>query len=418
MVDAYPGAPGVSVVVPFHGTRGEAERLLDALAAVDLGPGDEIVVADNTGAGTVPARPGVRVVGADGERSAYHARNEGAAAARGAWLLFVDADCRPRPDVVGRHLATPPGEGVGALVGEVVGEAGQPALVSRYARSRGHLAQHHHWEDPHRPWGVTANLMVRRDAWASVGGFQEGIRSTGDNEFCWRLQEAGWSLEYRPEAVVEHRHRESVRALVRQAARYAAGRAWLARRHPQVIRRPALGAELVRAAAGAAIWTVTGRFERAAFKLLDGLYETVRWTAWTLSNTPPGPPPPRRADDVGVASRFPALDDPAGVRTADALGCIVEAAARPLRVDRAASRRLQVAWAEDDGSLRRWRDALMVAVMAPGPAARLGPARLVELASRARRLRGAGARRLHVLDAGAREDADGLGALLGLEVVR
>src|SRR3954454_22113347 len=103
-----PARPPVSVVLPFHGTPEEADAALDALARLRLEPGDEIIVADNTGADVVRPR-GVRVVRADGERSAYHARNVAAAEARGVWLAFLDADCVPEPRLLEAYFSAPIG---------------------------------------------------------------------------------------------------------------------------------------------------------------------------------------------------------------------------------------------------------------------------------------------------------------------
>src|ERR1044071_5068807 len=87
--------PAVSVVVPFRGDRAAADRLRAVLRCLDLHDGDEVIVADNPAAGPEGhiATDGVRVVRALGERSAYHARNEGARSATDDWILFLDADC-------------------------------------------------------------------------------------------------------------------------------------------------------------------------------------------------------------------------------------------------------------------------------------------------------------------------------------
>ena len=283
--------PPVSVVLPFHGSPEDARETLDALARLRLRPDDEVVVVDNTGRGVVPAGDGVTVVDAPREPSSYYARNEGAAAARHEWLLFLDADCVPSPDLADRYFGAgvPDGQ-CGAVVGEVEGVPDQPSLVAQYARSRGHLGQRMHFESAFRPWGVTANLLVRKSAWASIGGFQEGVRSGGDTEFSWRLQDAGWTLTYRPEAVVAHAHRESVKALARQAARYAAGRRWVMSRYPGSFVRPTIARDLVRCAAGIVVWAVALQPRRALFKALDAVYVGARWPAFFLSNTPPGRP--------------------------------------------------------------------------------------------------------------------------------
>ena len=62
--------------MPFAGSRADAERALAALTGLDAGPGDELIVADNSG--VVPERDGVQIVLAAAEHSPSHARNIGA----------------------------------------------------------------------------------------------------------------------------------------------------------------------------------------------------------------------------------------------------------------------------------------------------------------------------------------------------
>src|SRR5439155_13289660 len=121
---------------------------------------------------------------------------------------------------------------------------------------------------------VAANLLVRRTAFERLDGFAEGVRAGEDTDFCWRLQRAGWRLELRAGAAVQHRYRATLSELRRQWRGYAAGRAWLARRYPGFAPQPAAARALRRAAAGratvrdasddAARTSPNGRPERAA----------------------------------------------------------------------------------------------------------------------------------------------------------
>ncbi len=77
--------------------------------------------------------------------------------------------------------------------------------------------------------------MVRTEVFRRLGGFREGLRAAEDTDFCWRLQRAGWTLELREPAAVEHAYRESIGALRRQWREYAAGRAWLAGNTPTTV---------------------------------------------------------------------------------------------------------------------------------------------------------------------------------------
>jgi len=398
--------PSVTIVVPFHGTVAEAEATLDALGALILSSGDRIIVADNTGATTVHARDGVTVVAADAEQSSYHARNRATEQVTTEWIAYIDADCTPSPDLLEAFFAEAIGDEVGAVVGEVRGREDQDALVARYSRSRGHIAQEGHFHHPYRPFGVTANLLVRREAWASVGGFCEGLRSGGDVDFSWRLQEVGWRLDYRPAAVVEHAHRERVRALAKVSARYGAGRTWLHRRYPDGMERPPLARPLLRAVLGSAVWLVLARRERSAFKALDGVFVTSQAAAGLLSNTPPGQPEPATPAAVAVVcAAFPALDDPEAIATVRRLAeprhCIVEAQRRPVRQDRRAARELGVRFSEDDGTLRRLAAVVWLAARSPirvlDAARASGLGAVLEAATGARRIAGSGAVRIDVV---------------------
>jgi GT2 family glycosyltransferase len=407
--------PGVSVIVPFGGNEEEAQAARAALERLDLGADDELIVADNSESGhwydfwgqepqkstqrpepdplnVHRARP--RIVSAWAERSSYHARNAGADAAARDWLLFLDADTRPPASLVDDYFREPIDERCGAVAGGVVA-ARQGALLARYAASRRYLSQAAHFRDVHRPYGITANLLVRRAAFDAVGGFLEGLRSGGDADFSWRIQDAGWTLAYREPAAIEHLHRERLLPLLRQMARYSAAIAWQERRLPGSAPRPRVLRGMARAGAGVAGWLVLRRPERALFKAIDGLVVVAEGLGHLLSNDAPHEPPSSAA--ALVVAEHPTA---ASVAAAAELGDpAVEAERRPPHPVRPAPR---AAYAEDDGTLRRAAALLRVgprrALRAraepapPEPAPRL---RLRDLAAPARRLRRAGVRAVH-----------------------
>lgn len=263
--------PPVSVIVPFHGDEAAASQTMRALRGLRLRAGDELLVADNTAGGVLATRfpEGFETALT---RQPYSARNEAAARASNAWLLFTDADCRPERDLLDAYFDPAPGARVGALAGEIVAatDAGAPpTLAQRYAADRRLLSSELFLAHPYKPMGVTANLLVRREAFDDIGGFAEGIRSGGDADLCWRLQDAGWSLEHRPGAVVAHEHRATVHALLAQAARTAAGTRWLEGRHPGFHANAGSGRRAARALAGTVTWPLRGKPQRGAFKAIE-----------------------------------------------------------------------------------------------------------------------------------------------------
>ncbi len=273
--------PPVTVVVPFRGDRAAAESLLENLARLRTRAGDQLIVADNTPVSVVPDGPGatVEVVRVPAPPSPRRARNAGARGAANPWLLFLDADCRPDPELLDAYFATEPAERCGVVAGEVIGDAAQTEALARWARSRRGMMARFHVEGP-RPAGIAGNLMLRRDVLEEVGGFVENARSEADVDLCWRVQDAGWTLEYRPDATVAHRDPTRLGDVWRQAWMYGSGKRWLRDRWGSAAQPPPVVGPLVRAVGGALVWTLTARFERALFKLVDGLVAAGGWLGY------------------------------------------------------------------------------------------------------------------------------------------
>jgi hypothetical protein len=356
--------PAVSVVMPFAGTRVEGEAAVATLLALEAGPDDELILADN--AGVLSGRGRVRVVPAPGERSPSHARNVGAERATCEWVLFLDADCVADPDLLDAYFLTPVGDDVGAVAGEVASISAEGGTVaSRYGAARGFLGLGVHLTHPYLPRAAAANLLVRRSAFEAVGGFYEGVRAAEDTDFSWRLQRAGWRLDSRPQARVRHRYRTSLEGLRRQWRGYAAGRAWLSRRYEDFEPQPALG-RAARRVVGRRSGSAApprrslpapgslSRRDRGAFLALDAILGLEELAGFALSNRPrDAQAPSGPAQVVLVADRFPARGDPLADYARTVAGARVEAAARPESFDPRAGRELLVTYREDDGVAAR-----------------------------------------------------------------
>ena len=293
--------PAVSVIVPFAGGTTDAQTLLAGLDTLRCRPGDEIIIVDNS-VEPVIAQPSVRVVRAAGERSSYHARNVGAQAAASDWLLFMDADCVPVPQLLDAFFSPPPGAATGAVAGAVLDPQEAGTWIARYSTDAAVLSQGRALART-PPYAVTACLLVRREALAQDGGFAEGIRSSGDVDLCWRLHTAGWGLEHRPRAAVEHRHRASLRGLLGQYAKYGAGGAWLAVRWPEYtptdwprIWRPATLGAVVRD-------LLAARPRAALTRALDLVCEWAAVWGARSDNTPPPVPDGAPRDHPIAAGR-------------------------------------------------------------------------------------------------------------------
>jgi len=278
--------PSVSVVVPFVGGEAELAGVRRALSRLRRGPADELIVVDNRRAPATPRRVGalapgaganaheggVRILRASGVRTPAYARNAGARASIGEWLVFVDADTDPDPGLLDAYFAPTPDEMVGVLAGAVSDAVGADTVASRYGVQRGGMDQAVTMERRGTPYAQTSNCAVRRRAFEQIGGFMAEARAGEDADLCFRLARAGWTLESRPEARVCHRARATVRALVVQLARHGSGAAWLERRYPGEFTAPGTGVLMRRAVAdvrAAARALARGDREEAAFAMID-----------------------------------------------------------------------------------------------------------------------------------------------------
>lgn len=270
--------PSVDVVVPFAGPDQELEDLIERLRAIDLRPGDTLTIVDN--------RPdsrdrGATVIADPDQQSSYHARNRGARHGRAPWLLFIDADVDPAPDILDRYFDPAPDDDVGLLAGGVEDAPlpDNPTRAERYAVTAEQMSQTRTLRAGPWAYAQTANAAVRRAAFDQVGGFTEGIRSGGDADLCFRLRTAGWRLDSREQAGVIHHNRASTRSFLRQKARHGAGAAWLNGVYPGSFPprdRRLWTRRLLREIKTGAVLTAKGRRDEAA----DLLFPTL--TVWAF----------------------------------------------------------------------------------------------------------------------------------------
>lgn len=218
----------VSIIIPSYNRPDRLRSCLEALAELEGGPYETIVVDDGSPEPLAPicAEFGENVHCVRQENTGpAKARNVGAAAATGDFLAFTDDDCRPAPDWVTRLLEAQDGNDdrlvggyvVNLLVNNVYASASQTLcdfLYDYYEASKGNT-----------PFFTTNNVGCSRAGFQKIGGFDESfpIAAAEDRDFGIRWREQGGQLVYVPDAIVGHLHDLSFRRFMRQHSNYGRG---------------------------------------------------------------------------------------------------------------------------------------------------------------------------------------------------
>lgn len=240
----------VSVVIPARNAALTIGDQLVALAAQNFSGEFEVVVVDDGSTDDtrriVESAPlaAIRLLGADPPGSGPgHARNAGAAAARGTLLAFCDAD-----DLVDEGWLS-------AMVAALeVADLALGRLDFRKLngqRVRDWNGGQEIWTpQPHRGYllaGPAANMGARRSAFEGLGGFDPHLNRAGEDvDLCWRAQLGGLRVQIATDAVVHYRLRSSVRASTVQHFRYASADPLLYRRYRSTGMRRERGGKVVR----------------------------------------------------------------------------------------------------------------------------------------------------------------------------
>jgi GT2 family glycosyltransferase len=248
--------PRVSIIITAHDALDATQRCLDALWRHTPGNQYEIIVVDNGSTdGTADFLRGlsdsgrIRVLPNPETECDARAHNQGAAIARGEYLLFLNQESEvgdgwlsplvqtldhdPYVGAVGSRLLSPDGTirhaGTGLMLQDL--DTGQVFYGTNLWQGKAGDALGANL--PLIMRAMTADcLMVRNKAYFEVVGFDEGYwNGNEDTDLCLKLGEADWRLVYRPESTVV-RHGTSADTTPAADNQQRFDKRWRGRAHP------------------------------------------------------------------------------------------------------------------------------------------------------------------------------------------
>jgi GT2 family glycosyltransferase len=235
-----------SVIVPAHDAAKTIEECLEALCGQEgLQGGFEVLVVDDGSQDETPElvdrfakrsrRPPVRLIRQERAGPAA-ARNRGAGEARGGLLAFTDSDCVPDPTWLLKLLKPLENPEVAGSKGAY--QTQQKEVVARFVQIEYESKYRHMERFREIDFIDTYSAGFRRTAFEQAGGFDTEFRtaSVEDQEFSFRLAQMGHRMVFVPDAVVQHRHADSIWGYFRKKVRIGFYKLLLLRKHPGRLR--------------------------------------------------------------------------------------------------------------------------------------------------------------------------------------
>lgn len=237
-VDSAVILPSVSVIIPVRNRPSDIAACLDSLGKV-IYPRKkmEVIVVDDASTDETPdvvARFPVRLISIHEHRHAPSCRNVGAEAAKGEILAFIDSDCVADPLWLMELMPAFEFPDVG-VAGGLVDSAMDHNALDRYEQVKSSLRVASWFKRSQRNerffYVPSCNLLARRELFLKLGGFREDLLVGEDVDFCWRAEDQGRLIDYRPAGKVLHKHRNRVKDFCFRRFEYGTSEPLLQQRH-------------------------------------------------------------------------------------------------------------------------------------------------------------------------------------------
>lgn len=214
----------ISVVVPTYNRPEALKKCLAALQQQTVAASWEIIVVDDGGKSALDSvvspfqkHLNLRLIRQENSGPAT-ARNQGAFAAKGEYVAFVDDDCEPEKDWLKQLI---PQASKGVMVG---GKTINKLSTNPYSEVSQALVTFLYQYFENSPWYffTSNNFLLDKESFVKIGGFDQGFRTSAgeDREFCIRWTHAGNTMSTNERAIILHSHHQASRSFWKMHFKY------------------------------------------------------------------------------------------------------------------------------------------------------------------------------------------------------
>jgi len=231
--------PKFSIIIPVKSINDYVRETVPYIQALTGHEWELFIIPNNVEENEWPEDERISIIDS-GRVGPADKRDLGAQKVSGDILVFLDDDSYPESNIlevaneyfaepniiaVGGPGITPPSDGYWQRVSGAVFlskfTGGAPERYVPVGKSR----EMDDWP--------SVNLMVRREVFLSVGGFDCQYWPGDDTKLCLKLKKTGKKLIYVPDMIVWHHRRGGVRAHLKQVGAYGLHRGFFAKKHAE-----------------------------------------------------------------------------------------------------------------------------------------------------------------------------------------
>ncbi|MBN1878581.1 glycosyltransferase [bacterium] len=227
-----------SIIIPCFNAADCIEACLSALKSQTIQRDRyEIIVIDDGSTDETASKAGVlcdRVIRIPNSGPAA-ARNRGVREATGEIVLFTDSDCIPHTDWIEKMIQPFTDMAIFGVKGAY--RTSQRSFVARFVQAEYEFKYRRMEQLESIDFVDTYAAAFRRSIFLQLGGFNEKFpgASVEDQEFSFRMAEAGFKMVFIPDALVDHRHADTLGWYFRKKKNIGFWKVVVLRRHPRKI---------------------------------------------------------------------------------------------------------------------------------------------------------------------------------------